>query len=68
MLRHINVKKNILKNISQIYDSLCYDVDIGTMWHYVLFSCDPSQSIGLFWGVRCSGVECDDVFVLLIPW
>ena len=30
--------------------------------------CTPSQSLGLFMGGRCSGVECHYVFLLLIPW
>ena len=33
-----------------VQDSLYHDMDIGIMWHCVLVSCTPSQSIGLVLG------------------
>ena len=30
--------------------TLCYDMDIGTMWHCALASCVTSQSFGLVYG------------------
>ena len=38
-----------------VQDSLYHNMDIGTIWHRALVICTPSQSIGLFWGVHCSG-------------
>ena len=31
-----------------LQNSLYHNVDTGTMWHFALVSCTPSQSIGLF--------------------
>ena len=36
------------------------------MWHYALGSYTPIQSIGPVLGIRCSGVKCHHVFLLLI--
>ena len=47
-------------------DFLYHNVYISTMWHCAVVSCIPSQSTGLFLGVRCFGVECHYVFLLLI--
>ena len=49
-----------------VQDSLYHNMDIGTMWHCALVSCTPSHSIGLFLGVRCPGVECHYVLLLLL--
>ena len=39
----------------------------GIMWHCAVVSCTLSQSIRLFWGLRCSGDECRYVILLLSP-
>ena len=51
-----------------VQDSLYYNMDIGTMWHYALISCTAPQYIELFWGVPCAGVKCHYVLLLLVPW
>ena len=41
--------------------SLYHNIDIGTMWHWALVSCTPSQSIGLVLGCAffwCSVSSC----------
>ena len=50
--------------------TLYHNIGIGTMWHFALVSSTVSQSIGLFLGVRCSGVEWHYVLLLLhvFPW
>ena len=42
-------------------------MDISTMGHCAFASSNQSQFMGLVLGVRCSGVECHFVFLLLIP-
>ena len=51
-----------------VQESLHYNMEICTMWHWALVSCTSSQSIGLFWGVHHFCFECHHVFLLLIPW
>ena len=50
-----------------VQNSLYSNMDIGTISHYALVISTPSPSIKLVLGVRCSGNECHDVFLLLIP-
>ena len=53
--------------LNKFANSLYYDIDISTMWHYELVGCTPSQSMRLLSRVRCSGVECHYVFFSQIP-
>ena len=49
-----------------VQNSLYYNMDIGTIWHFAWASCTPIHFIGLVLAVHCSGVECHCVFRLLI--
>ena len=42
----------------RVQDFLYPYMDKGNMWYCALVSCTPSQSVGLYLGVHCSGVEC----------
>ena len=50
-----------------VYDSLYYDMDIGTIWHCGLVSCTPPVYRTVFLDVCRFGVGCHYAFLLLIP-